>query len=67
MKTQTTTNPPREAQLTTEQRVQQRAYDLYMKRGQKPGHELEDWLQAEREVRKEHEQKGNQQQRAQVY
>jgi hypothetical protein len=39
------------AQLT-----QKRAYELYLKRGQKPGHELEDWLQAERDIsgRKEH-------------
>jgi hypothetical protein len=32
------------------ERVQQRAYELFLQRGQQPGHELEDWLQAEREV-----------------
>ena len=28
-----------------------RAYDLYLTRGGEPGHEMEDWLQAERELR----------------
>jgi hypothetical protein len=28
----------------------QGAYELYIKRGQQPGYELEDWLQAEQEV-----------------
>lgn len=31
--------------------VQQRAYELYVARGQAPGHELEDWLQAEVEIK----------------
>lgn len=35
----------------TEQRIQCRAFELYSARGQEPGHELEDWLEAEREVR----------------
>ena len=30
--------------------VQERAYELFLQRGQEPGHELEDWLQAEREI-----------------
>ena len=38
-----------------EQLIQQRAYELYLERGQKPGHELEDWLQAERDVRERRE------------
>jgi hypothetical protein len=33
------------------QSIQERAYQLYLSRGQEPGHELEDWLQAEREAR----------------
>ena len=37
----------------TTEMVQQRAYELYMQRGQEAGHELEDWLQAEREVRQQ--------------
>jgi hypothetical protein len=30
--------------------IQERAYELFVQRGRIPGHELEDWLQAEREV-----------------
>ncbi|MDQ6632952.1 MAG: DUF2934 domain-containing protein [Verrucomicrobiota bacterium] len=41
------TNPTR--QISTEQ-IQKRAYQLYVNRVQEPGHELEDWLQAERVV-----------------
>jgi len=33
-----------------EQSIQRRAYELYLNRGQEPGHELEDWLRAEREI-----------------
>jgi hypothetical protein len=34
-----------------EQSIQQRAYELYLNRGEQPGHEMEDWLQAEREIK----------------
>jgi hypothetical protein len=27
-----------------------RAYEIYMERGWQPGHDLDDWLQAEREL-----------------
>jgi hypothetical protein len=30
--------------------VAQRAYELYETRGREPGHELDDWLKAEREL-----------------
>ncbi len=30
--------------------VARRAYDRYLARGCEPGHDLEDWLQAEREL-----------------
>jgi Protein of unknown function (DUF2934) len=40
-----------EADNGTEHLIQERAYELFLKRGQQPGHELEDWLQAEREVK----------------
>ena len=33
-----------------DERIQQRAYELYVNRGQEAGHDLDDWLQAEREV-----------------
>ena len=32
-------------------RITQRAYELYEQRGRQAGSELEDWLQAEREIR----------------
>jgi hypothetical protein len=35
----------------TDQDIARRAYDLYLARDRQPGHELEDWLQAERELR----------------
>jgi hypothetical protein len=37
--------------IPTEQQIQQRAYELYEQRGRTDGHDLEDWLQAEREIK----------------
>jgi hypothetical protein len=34
-----------------EEDIAQRAYFLYEQRGKVPGYELEDWLQAERELK----------------
>jgi hypothetical protein len=49
-----------EAALTPEllpddinEKVAFRAYQIYERRGGQPGHELEDWLEAERSVREE--------------
>jgi uncharacterized protein YndB with AHSA1/START domain len=36
----------------TDEQIARRAYELYLNRGQTSGHELEDWLQAERELSK---------------
>jgi hypothetical protein len=33
-----------------EQEIRRRAYDIYLERGEEPGRDLEDWLQAEREL-----------------
>ena len=33
------------------ERIAQRAYELYEQHGRQAGYELEDWLQAEREIR----------------
>ena len=33
-----------------EQEIRRRAYEIYLARGEEPGHDLEDWLQAEREL-----------------
>ena len=37
---------------TPEQEIRRRAYEIFLERGSEPGHELSDWLQAERELRK---------------
>lgn len=36
-----------------EQKIQERAYELYLKRGRQDGFALEDWLNAEQEFRQE--------------
>jgi hypothetical protein len=36
--------------LGRETRIRSRAYELYLGRGQEPGFELDDWLQAECEI-----------------
>jgi hypothetical protein len=42
----TAINEPQEL----EQRIRERAYELYEARGQKDGHELEDWYRAKEEI-----------------
>jgi len=42
------TNPITEPSYTQEIRV--RAYELFEQRGKEPGHDLDDWLQAETEL-----------------
>ena len=46
-------NPDRRRtdRVVTESDVARRAYDLYLARGGEHGHDLDDWLQAERELR----------------
>jgi len=53
MKTQTVQNQSETNGVTASNNefIQRRAYEIYMRRGQSPGHELEDWLQAEREAK----------------
>lgn len=36
----------------TEQEIAARAYDIFLARGSGDGHDLDDWLQAERELTK---------------
>ena len=31
--------------------IARRAYDLYLARGREPGHDVDDWMNAERELR----------------
>jgi Protein of unknown function (DUF2934) len=38
--------------LPLEDRLRRRAYELYLKRGSEPGSELNDWLQAEEDMRR---------------
>lgn len=42
---------PRPAPVTEED-IARRAYDRYLARGREDGHDLEDWFQAEQEVRR---------------
>ena len=42
---------PGTSTLITEEAIAQRAYALYLARGSEDGHDVEDWLQAERELR----------------
>jgi len=35
---------------TRDEEIRNRAYEIYLQRGGQPGYELEDWLQAEREL-----------------
>ena len=55
------TTSPTEADTATEERegllhhlreqeIRNRAYEIYLQRGGQPGDELQDWLQAEREL-----------------
>jgi len=37
--------------FSLEERIQHRAYELYVLRGDQSGSELDDWLQAEAEIR----------------
>jgi hypothetical protein len=41
--------------LPLEERIQRRAYELYVLRGNQSGSELDDWLQAEAEIRRAEE------------
>jgi hypothetical protein len=41
--------------LSLEERIQCCAYELYVQRGNESGSELDDWLQAEEEIRRAEE------------
>ena len=36
--------------MSTDAEIARRAYDLYVARGREDGHDVEDWVQAEREL-----------------
>jgi DUF2934 family protein len=41
---------PSSGKLTPQEKVQLRAYEIYLERNGAPGNPLEDWVRAEREV-----------------
>jgi hypothetical protein len=47
---QGTFSSPRRAHQADAEAIARRAYELYQQRGCEPGHEIEDWLQAEAEL-----------------
>lgn len=46
----TRTKPPSVKRLSPQQRVELRAYEIYLERAGAPGNPLEDWIRAEREL-----------------
>jgi hypothetical protein len=46
---------PRIEELSRQQRIRRRAYELYVQREQRSGSALDDWLQAEAEIRQAEE------------
>ena len=42
--------PSEPKRTPTHEEIAVRSYELYLARGSEPGHESEDWLQAEREL-----------------
>jgi hypothetical protein len=42
--------------LSLEEQIRRRAYELFVQRGNESGSEVDDWLQAEQEVRQAQEQ-----------
>jgi hypothetical protein len=46
---------PQLASATNLEEIQQRAYELHLERGCAHGYHLDDWLQAERELKKKHQ------------
>jgi hypothetical protein len=47
---QARTIQPKPVPVDLEEQVRERAYQLYLERGEVPGFEVEDWLQAEAEI-----------------
>ena len=46
-----TTQQTTESSSDLQEQIRRRAYELYEQRGRTDGHELEDWLQAEYEIK----------------
>jgi hypothetical protein len=48
--TQAETRQVSVANVASDEEIRLRAYEIYLERGETPGLELDDWLQAEREL-----------------
>jgi hypothetical protein len=48
--TSTRSKSPSTKRLTPQEKIQLRAYEIYLERNGAPGNPLEDWVRAEREV-----------------
>jgi len=44
-------NASRRSSSLSQEEIARRAYEIFQRRGGSPGHETEDWLQAEKELR----------------
>jgi hypothetical protein len=54
----TRTIGPIQHEIPLEERIRQRAYELYVQRGNQSGSDLDDWLQAEEELLRQQEDAG---------
>jgi hypothetical protein len=45
--------PDRPIAKPADEQIRARAYEIYVARGRAPGHDIDDWLQAERELQRE--------------
>lgn len=43
---------PQTESLPLEERIRRRAYEIYVQRGNQSGSDLDDWLRAEKEIRR---------------
>jgi hypothetical protein len=50
--------PNKTASTPTTEEIALRAYEIFLARGGEPGHDLDDWLQAELELLREHAARG---------
>ena len=53
--TQTETGEVSVRNSARDEEIRRRAYEIYLERGEQPGRDLDDWLQAERELVRERE------------
>lgn len=54
----TTPRPTEKSPYPTREEIELRAYQIYVERGGAQGHDLDDWLQAERELNEKYARTG---------